>query len=141
MCHLCYTLWYFSIQSLFSTGVSKNYLCKGDLSPNFHSCFYDICLLILWRKNPIQSLVVFWSVLTKIENCKVWIRCKWHHTCECTKHVTPSFLLIFLFLWRMNFLQNLAVFLAIFEELTHLWSFEWLNCVSMLLTSTPENIH
>ena len=34
-------------------------LIKGELKPKTHPCFYGIILMILWKKSPVQSFVVF----------------------------------------------------------------------------------
>ena len=64
---------------------------KGVLRPKFHSRFYGIFMLILWRKSLVQSFVVFRSVFTKLWVSKFWIRCMWRHTRKCTKHLTLVF--------------------------------------------------
>ena len=75
---------------------------KEDLRLKLHPCFYDILLLILWRNNFLQSFVTFWSVLTKLWSCKVWIWRKWRHTRECTKHFILGFHPFYVFLWNLQ---------------------------------------
>ena len=113
-----------------------NYLLKGTWGQNFAPVFMIYILSILWRKNLLPSFMVFWSVLTKLWSCKVWIWRKWCHNRECTKHFNPGFLFIF----SVNFLENeiSTKFYGVFDYFSGTYEAtksEWLNCVSTLVTS------
>ena len=44
---------------------------KRDLRPKTHHCFHGIILMIIWKKNFVQSFVVLWPALKKLWSCKV----------------------------------------------------------------------
>ena len=82
---------------------------KGELRPKLHPCFYvrfffwlygerashKVLWRFVWRKNVAQSFVTFWLGLTSYKVTKFCIQCKWRHTCECIKHVTPNYFAFF----------------------------------------------
>ena len=47
-------------------------------------------------------------------------------------------LIFFAYLKRKNLLQSFMLFLTTFHELMKLWSFDWLNCVLTLVTSSAQ---
>ena len=49
----------------------------------------------VWRKSIAQNFVTFWLGLTSYKVTKFCIQCKWRHTCECIKHVTPNYFALF----------------------------------------------
>ena len=78
---------------------------KEDLRLKLYPCFYDILLLILWRKGLVQSLWRFGQISRNYEVTKFWIQRKWRHAQESRKHFTPGFLCnFFLVLWRKSLL-------------------------------------
>ena len=88
-------------------------------------CFYCIILIILWKKNFVQSFLVFWLVLSRLQSFQFGTSDVIPAT---VRNSYPWFLLI---LWRKNISHTFMVVLTISHELMKLRSFEWLNCVSM----------
>ena len=97
--------WIVLLEMSFEKDLNTNRQCKiqlkGGLRPELNPCFYGIFLLILLKKSLVQSVVAFWSDLTKkvyltYKVTKFWILHKWHRTHKFTKHFTPGFLYIFL---------------------------------------------
>ena len=90
-----------------------------------------------------KCLRYFGQFSLSFEVAKLWIRRKWRHTHEYTKHFTAGFLYIFLLiLWRKNLYKKFTEFLTIFHELMKLQDFEWLTCVpTKVMSSTQMNIH
>ena len=82
---------------------------KGGLRPNKQ------ILKILWIKRLVQSFVLFWSVLTKLQGYKV-LNLAWVTSYpRITKYFIPGFLCIFLLiLWK----KKLLLFYARFD---HFW--------------------
>ena len=52
-----------------------------------HLCFYDIFLLVLWRKGLVQMFVVFWLVFTKLWSLKAFFESD--TTPTNTQHISP----------------------------------------------------
>ena len=52
-----------------------------------HLCFYDIFLLVLWRKGLVQMFVVFWLVFAKLWSLKAFFESD--TTPTNTQHISP----------------------------------------------------
>ena len=74
---------------------SKKYV-KGDPSPKSYSCFYDIFLLISWRKSFVKAFLRFVKFSRSYEVTVFWIKRKWRHSREYRKHFT---LVFFAYFW------------------------------------------
>ena len=95
---------------------------KGELWSEPLPSFYGIILMNLRKKSLVQSLVVLWSVLTKLWSYKV-LNSTWV-TSYPRMYKTSQ-------LWfSLHILHSFMVALSIFYELIKLRSFEWLNCFS-----------
>lgn len=49
----------------------KRFYLKGDLRPKTYSFFYDVFLLISYRKSLVDNFVTVWSVYRKLWSDKV----------------------------------------------------------------------
>ena len=102
----------------------KKWTFIGDLRPKIYSCFYDIILMILWKKSLVQSAVCGALISShKVRKCWTWH--EWRHTRECTKQFNHRFpFIFFLILSKKNLFLVLWSFLPF---LMNLWSCKVLN--------------
>ena len=101
---------------------------KGDLRPKTHHRFYDIILIILWKKSFVQSFVVFCSVITKLWSYKV-LNLMWVTSYLWMYNTIYPWFSLHIF---VNFMKKepFTLFYGYFDfsyEFMKLWSFEWLN--------------
>ena len=66
---------------------SRNKFLKGNLRPKLDLCFYDIFLLILWRKGLVQMFMVFLLVLANLWSSKAFFESD--TTPTNTQHISP----------------------------------------------------
>ena len=121
---------------LYKSKLGSTKLLKGDLRPKLHLWFYYLYLLILWRKNFTQRFLVFWPVLTKLWTSKVLnlMQVTSYPRMHKTFHPRSSFHIF------VHFTENKlsTKLFGFFDHFSKLKSFEWLNCVSKLVTSLTK---